>query len=107
MMSTRVYARINTLAELISQHIFSSSHHLHVSNNGRETCDFIPSTKNNKPCKEMRKTCGFIKGNATIKTSCYCSQINTSRIRVSVNTPIHILYKHLFELRTRRVVLIS
>ena len=23
----------------------------------------------------MRKTCGFIKGNATIKTSCYCSEI--------------------------------
>jgi hypothetical protein len=40
---------------LLGVSIFSSRHHLHVSNNGRKTCDFIPSAKNNKPCKKCEK----------------------------------------------------
>ena len=61
-------------AVLLTPAYFSSRHHVHESNNDRETCDFYLLPKIIEPCKKCENV-RFIKGNATIKTSCYCSEI--------------------------------
>ena len=63
-------------AVLLTPAYFSSRNHLRESNNDRETCDFYFLPKIINPCKKCENA-RFIKGNATINTSCYCSEILT------------------------------